>query len=98
VSYDAHITRASEWSAASESPIPLDDWSAAASAAGLVSTRTPGYFFARGVRVDGEDASFEWDKGEVTVQSPDHPTLLKMHELAEALDAVVQGDDGEVYR
>jgi len=77
VSYDAHIIRASDWSAASESPIPLDEWSAAASAAGLVSIRTPGYFFARGVRVDGEDASFEWEEGEVTVQSPDHSTLLK---------------------
>ena len=98
VSYDAHITRAADWSVGSESPISLEEWSAAASAVGLVSTRTTGYFVARAVRQDGEDASFEWDEGQITVRAPDVPALLKMIELAAALDAVVQGDDGEEYR
>jgi hypothetical protein len=98
MTYDAHITRASNWSEASEAPIPLEEWSAAAAEAGLVATRTPGYFYARAVRADAEDASFVWDEGEITVPAPDQTTLLKMLELAAALDAVVQGDDGEQYR
>jgi hypothetical protein len=97
VSYDAHITRAPDWAISDEVQIPLEEWSAVAASAGLIQTRQPGLFYAHDARETGDDASFEWADGAITVRSPDHLTLAKMIEIADLLDAVVQGDDGEEY-
>jgi hypothetical protein len=97
VSHDAHITRAPDWSISDEVQIPLDEWADVAAAAGMVATRTPGVFYARDARESGDDATFEWRDGAITVEAPDRVTLARMIELAELLDAVVQGDDGEEY-
>ena len=79
-------------------PIGLEEWEALARSADLVKTSRPGYFYARAVRQDGEDASFEWDDGgQIKVRAPDEPTLRLMVQLAECLAARVQGDDGEQY-
>jgi hypothetical protein len=98
VSYDAHITRAPDWTVSDQVQIPLAEWSAVAAAAGLIPTRQPGLFYAQDARETGDDASFEWFDGAITVCAPDEVTLGKMIELADLLDAVVQGDDGETYR
>jgi hypothetical protein len=97
VSYDAHITRAPDWSISDEVEIPLEEWSAVASSAGFIPTRQAGLFYAHHARESGDDASFEWADGAITVQAPDHVTLGKMIEISGLLDAVVQGDDGEEY-
>jgi hypothetical protein len=97
MSYDAHITRAPDWAISDEMRIPLEEWSAVASSAGLIPTRQPGLFYAHDARESGDDASFEWAEGAITVQAPDQVTLEKMVGIAELLDAVVQGDDGEEY-
>jgi hypothetical protein len=97
VSYDAHITRAPDWAISDEVQIPLEEWSAVAAAAGLIPTRQPGLFYAHDARETGDDASFEWADGAITVSAPDQATLGKMIELARLLNAVVQGDDGEEY-
>lgn len=97
MSYDAHITRAPDWAISDEVQIPLAEWSAVALSAGMIPTRQAGLFYAHNARESGDDASFEWLEGAITVLAPDEVTLGKMVEIAELLDAVVQGDDGEEY-
>ena len=97
MSYEAHITRARDWGISDEVQIPLEEWSAVALSAGLIATRQAGLFYAHAARESGDDASFEWVEGAITVQAPDQVTLRKMVEIAKLLDAVVQGDDGEEY-
>ena len=97
MSYDAHITRAPDWAISDEVQIPLEEWSAVATSAGLIRTRQAGLFYAHDARESGDDASFEWADGAITVTAPDQVTLRKMIEIAALLDAVVQGDDGEEY-
>jgi len=38
-----------------------------------------------------------WARGVINTKGPDKPTLLKMLQIAEALDAFVEGDDRERY-
>lgn len=97
MSYDAHISRAPDWAISDEVQIPLEEWSAVALSAGLIPTRQAGLFYAHDSRESGDDASFEWFEGAITVRAPDQVTLGRMVEIAELLDAVVQGDDGEEY-
>ncbi len=40
---------------------------------------------------------FSFDRGQVVVKDPDLPRIARLLELAAALDAGVQGDDGEFY-
>ena len=42
-------------------------------------------------------AWLSWYAGNVTAKNPDTPTLQKMWSIAQALQAKVQGDDGELY-
>jgi hypothetical protein len=45
--------------------------------------------------VDGSLAWLDQDNGEVVAKNPDEEILRKMHQIAQVLDARVQGDDGE---
>jgi hypothetical protein len=40
---------------------------------------------------------FDWSEGCISTKNPDENILAKMLQLAETLDAQVQGDDGEIY-
>ncbi len=40
---------------------------------------------------------FDWSDGCISTKNPDEAILAKMLRLAEALDAKVQGDEGEIY-
>ena len=40
---------------------------------------------------------FDWFGGNIFTKYPDQPTLKKMLEIANQLDAQVQGDEGEIY-
>ena len=42
-------------------------------------------------------AWFDHFENRITVKNPDEEILIKMHKVALALDAKVQGDEGEVY-
>lgn len=46
---------------------------------------------------DGNMAWFDYRAGNITVKNPDDEILTKMVAISEALNAKVQGDDGEVY-
>lgn len=45
-----------------------------------------------------EDPWLDWFEGNVYTKYPDPPLILKIEQIAEALSARVQGDDGEFYR
>ena len=45
----------------------------------------------------GEVVWFDFRLGQVVVKNPDEPTIGKMLIVARALDARVEGDDGEIY-
>jgi hypothetical protein len=96
--YDLHIARAEYWAENEDAPITHDEWIAlAASDEDLFAMPENGdAFFAFGDRVDPH-AWFDWFEGDVLTKNPDRPTLTKMLDLAERLDARVQGDDGELY-
>jgi hypothetical protein len=40
---------------------------------------------------------FDYRKGCISTKNPDEETIRKMIQIAQALDAKVQGDDGELY-
>lgn len=42
-------------------------------------------------------ALFDWYEGRIVVKNPDDAILARMRDVARALDARVQGDDGEFY-
>ncbi len=46
---------------------------------------------------DGNMAWFDFREGNIAVKNPDTEILRKMHLLAQALSAKVQGDEGEEY-
>jgi hypothetical protein len=42
-------------------------------------------------------AWFSWFEGNIDTRAPDRATMCKMYKIAKALNARVQGDDGEFY-
>ncbi len=49
---------------------------------------------------NGKDGNLAWSdhqSGEVSVKNPDEEIIAKMCRIAKALDARVEGDDGEFY-
>jgi hypothetical protein len=40
---------------------------------------------------------FDYRRGKIVVKNPDPETLMKMWQIAQALSANVQGDEGEIY-
>lgn len=46
----------------------------------------------------GEERCFWFGLGSISTKNPDTATLDKMLQIAQALDAYVRGDDGELYR
>jgi hypothetical protein len=45
----------------------------------------------------GVIGGFYWDRGRIVCKNPSHDVLAKAHGVATALNARVQGDDGEFY-
>ena len=46
----------------------------------------------------GNHAWFDYREGNIVVKNPDDEIVNKMLDIAERLDAKVQGDDGEIYK
>jgi len=97
--YDLHITRKAQWSDDDGPTVSLAEWQ-------KLVERDPELSAYRDVREEdrGKGASYRdqagalwWDDGEVRVKNPDESLVLKLVEIAAALNAQVQGDDGEVY-
>ncbi len=99
--YDLHITRR-EFHADEHGPdISAEEWLALVEAdEDLALSVEDGPYFAKFLgecRYGRGMGWFDWCEGCVYTKNPDEAILAKMLELAGALDAKVQGDDGETY-
>ena len=105
--YDLHIHRADEWYDAETNPITLDEWYAWVEQQLDFELETESYVAYTDVTVHpatwtghsiGEGVPFWWGPdGEIVLKGVDNETIRKMVEVADALGARVQGDDGEFY-
>lgn len=113
MSYDLHITKATDWPQSSLLPITECEWQdAVANDAQLrlettliaVNPKT-----GESIQINnplmaswtdpasGEKHFFYYSCGEVTVNNPSESAIQKMKSVASALAARVQGDEGEWY-
>jgi hypothetical protein len=99
--YDLHITRRGFWADENGSEISSEEWLALVEAdQELERSVENGKYFARFLgdcRYGHGMGWFDWQDGCVSTKNPDEAILAKMLKLAKALDARVQGDDGEIY-
>jgi hypothetical protein len=111
--YDLHITRKDDWSDEDpEKEISLSEWLAYIDAdkdlvlsdaywikvpgSDTESQVAPGYCEWTG-HPSKELQWFDFFKGCISTKNPDQDVIRKMLTIAEALQAKVQGDDGEIY-
>ncbi|MHA6531430.1 hypothetical protein [Paenibacillus sp. BAC0078] len=108
MSYDVHITRADHWINSESKPISLAEAKVYfAATTGFeytneLSHQTPfgtmtigGEFF---ICSDGDKKiPFRYHEGRITVSGADDFAIGRMKKVAQALAAVVQGDEGELY-
>lgn len=102
MSYDLHIIRTDDWTTALERPISFDEWINHARRdgnlveAGVLSLRDaepsdqPVFALANGT-------SLHWWRGEVVATLADDADIARLLPIAVALNARLQGDDGEFY-
>ncbi len=99
--YELHITRREFHEDDTGPEISSEEWLALVEAdAELEPKAVNGPYFAKFLgdcRYGRGQGWFDWSNGCVSTKNPDEAILAKMLALAEALDAKVQGDDGEIY-
>lgn len=109
--YDLHIMRGHEWSDPDGPHIGMEEWLAvidadpsldlrdelaATSPSGEIRVPSPGLGTWHG-HPEIPEVHFSFRGGKISVRTPDEVVLAKMVQIAAALDAHVQGDDGEFY-
>lgn len=109
--YDIHITRADEWFDSEARPIAKEEWLALIEADPELQPAQPnadgsslGYempgvaMWTAWSRAAAEDLPWiAYYEGRLMTKNPDREILRKLHQIAQALDAKVQGDEGEQY-
>lgn len=110
--YDVHITRRQEWSDEGEPRISESEWQKYVSTdKEMVMTGVAEHTNPKGevIRITqplltewrGHSSRrtvwFSYFEGNLSVKNPDEETLEKLRSVASALNAFVQGDDGERY-
>jgi hypothetical protein len=99
--YDLHITRKKFWADEEGSPIKADEWLAyVATDLKLRLDPASKRHSVRFLDIQSQypDPWIEWFDGDIYTKNPDEPILARMLQIASALGARVQGDDGEIYR
>ncbi|MDQ3996030.1 MAG: hypothetical protein M3303_03315 [Gemmatimonadota bacterium] len=98
MTYQLHITRASDWMHSEELPITAPEWlKLVRTDSELIQDHTHGTHFVRWAGSVGRDRWLEWAEGRINTNYPDGALLKKLVAIAERLGAKVQGDGGEVY-
>ena len=105
--YDLHITRAEDWGDSSSSPIEWEEWADFVEHDPELSFSTEDR--VRFSEKEEKPPLVDWHgleiqkgclhlfEGRVVAKNPDDALVGKMIEIAERLNATVQGDDGESY-
>lgn len=96
--YDLHITRRKDWAADGDA-ITAEEWRAYVRGdkeLTLTGTNGPSHAVWRGPAANPEQW-LDWSSGQIFTKNPEPPLIDKMIAIAAALEATVQGDDGEIY-
>ena len=96
--YDLHITRRKDWSATGDD-ITSTEWLTYVERdpeLSLWPENSP-YMARWNGKSKHSDPWLDWFKGNIYTKNPDEALIEKMTHIARALDAKVQGDDGEIY-
>ena len=97
--YELHITRAKDWLENKELWISSEEWlSLVEEDKELTLDTTNGPFFTNWSGQSRHKCPwFDWSEGNIYTKNPDKEIFRKMLNLADRLNARVQGDDGEMY-
>ncbi|SFS09844.1 hypothetical protein SAMN05421771_1707 [Granulicella pectinivorans] len=109
--YDLHIVRTREWADAEEEPILLDEVEALVAAdpelrwspsLDSVVTTPDGaeirYRAAQNPAIQWREISaFRWSGDQIECKNPTPEQIVKLAQMARALNAYLVGDDGELY-
>lgn len=98
--YDLHITRKKFWADQDGPQITAAEWLAyvATDPQLRLDQSSQSHAVKLSLESEHDEPWLEWFQGDVYTKNPDEPILAKMLEIAKALNARVQGDDGEIYR
>jgi hypothetical protein len=97
--YDVHATRAENWADNAGHEIAAQEWlEIIKQDRELIPSPENGDFFViwRGANKYPE-TWFCWDNGNISTKNPDKATFKKLLQIAQKLNAQIQGDDGEFY-
>jgi hypothetical protein len=97
--YDLRITRRKDW-CDEGCDITTDEWPAyiATDPQLRLDPSSTRHGVIMDIKCQYPDLWLEWWEGCIYAKNPDERILTKMLQIASALQAKVQGDDGEVYR
>jgi hypothetical protein len=97
--YDLHITRRKDWSGTGND-ITAQEWLAYVKKDPelLISPENGATFALWNGKSEYPDPWLDWSGGNIYTKNPDQALIDKMVAIAGDLHAVVQGDDGEIYR
>jgi hypothetical protein len=96
--YDLHVTRAEHWSN-DDNQISAREWLELVKGdPELIPSPEHGEYFViwRGTSYYPE-TWFNWQDGNIYTKNPDKATLWKLYQMAQRLNAQLQGDDGEIW-
>jgi len=98
--YDVHITRKKLWLDDEGPRITWEEWAAYVGQDPelRLAPELGKHMVAMSIKCEYPDPWLDWCEGSIETKSPDEAILAKMLQIAAALKAKVQGDDGEVYR
>ncbi len=98
--YDVHITRKKFWADEAGSVITAEEWLAyvARDPQLRLDPQSKRHSVTLDIQSQYPDPWLEWFEGDIYSKNPDEAIRTKMLQIAAALGARVQGDDGEFYR
>jgi len=98
--YDVHITRKKDWCDEDGPVITAEEWLryVASDPQLRLDPSSKRHSVTIDIQSEYPDPWLEWFNGEIYSKNPDEAIRAKMIQIAAALGAKVQGDDGETYR
>lgn len=98
--YDVHITRKKSWIDEEGPVITAEEWLqyVATDPQLRLDPASKRHAVTLDIKSEYAEPWLEWFEGNIDTKNPDDAIRTKMVQIAAALGAKVQGDDGEIYR
>jgi hypothetical protein len=98
--YDVHITRKKFWGSEDGPAISAEEWLkyVASDPQLRLDPTSKRHGVTLDIKAEYPNPWLEWFEGDIYTKNPDDAIRTKMVQIAAALGAKVQGDDGEIYR